>query len=244
MTDPIGLITCARYALPPNHLQYCGPPKSEEIGAYLQESASDEKLSEMLSQFETLYPYLTYIARGNGITDPYDPRVVEAYWIGNSLLKKLSQKSLYTHFSESLSLKKRLTNKELEWLIGKIPKGALAHHTFHVLNVITRTGHHSIQHTIETMDSCRIGWGALQKIAMGKVQLLTSELIYSNGKLILSKPILKQFDISHGMVIKSDDIGSTYTYHWGTLCAQITSSQLDNLTKVTNSAIRLANLTI
>ena len=244
MTDANGLITCARYALPPNHLQYCGPLKSEEIHAYLKESVSDENLSQIISQFETLYPYLTYIARGNGIADPFDSRVVEAYWIGNNLLTALSQKSLYTHFAESLSLKKRLTNKELEWLIGKIPQGALAHHTFHVLNVFTRTGHHSVKHTIDTMDSCRIGWGTLKSIQNNSVVLSTKPLILEKNKLMLGKEREKRIAIPTGISPSTKDIGSSYTYHWDTMCDQITKVQENNLIAVTSSAIRLANLTL
>ena len=244
MTDSHGLITCARYALPPNRLEYCGPLKSQEIQAYVRESASDENLSLIISQFETLYPYLTYIARGNGIADPFDQRVVEAYWIGNDLLKKLTQKSLYAHFADSLSLKKRLTSKELEWLIGKIPQGALAHHTFHVLNVFTRTGHHSVKHTIETMDACRIGWGTLTSVDKNAVVLSTKPLILEKNKLTLGKEREKRIAITTGIFLSVKDIGSIYTYHWDTICDQITKVQENNLIAVTSSAIRLANLTI
>ncbi len=244
MTDSQGLITCARYALPPNHLEYCGPLKSGEIQAYLRESASDENLSLIISQFETLYPYLTFIAHENGIADPFDQRVVEAYWIGNELLKKLTQKSLYAHFADSLSLKKRLTSKELGWLIGKIPQGALAHHTFHVLNVFTRTGHHSVKHTIETMDACRIGWGTLKLIQNNSVVLSTKPLILEKNKLTLGKERDKRIAIPTGISLSVKDIGSIYTYHWNTICDQITHAQESNLIAVTNSAIRLANLTL
>ena len=244
MMTHFGLITCARYAFPPNHLEYCGPLKSSEIQSYLKESASDQKLSELISQFETLYPYLTFIAHENGIADPYDMRVVEAYWVGNTLLKKLSQKSLYQHFSDNLSLKKRLTPKELELLIGKIPKGALAHHTFHVLNIFTRTGHHSVQHTIETMNACRIGWGILKNVNTTSVKLLSSNLILQNGKLALDNPHTQTIDIPKWMHISPTDIGLTYTYHWNNLCDTINEVQKKSLESVTYSAIKLANMTL
>jgi len=158
-------------------------------------------------------------------------------------LTALSQKSLYTHFAESLSLKKRLTNKELEWLIGKIPQGALAHHTFHVLNVFTRTGHHSVKHTIDTMDSCRIGWGTLIKLNKESLMLDSQQLIIKKGKLALKKT-MKKICFSNELIISTKDIGSIYTYHWDKLCDQISPSQVINLRNVTDSAIRLANLTL
>src|SRR5690606_26836571 len=38
--------------------------------------------------------YLELIARANSISDPFDPRVVEAFWIGNSLLDQVTPEQL------------------------------------------------------------------------------------------------------------------------------------------------------
>ena len=42
----------------------------------------------MAAQFEGAWPYLQLIAASNGIAEPLDPRVVEAYWTGNRLVTR------------------------------------------------------------------------------------------------------------------------------------------------------------
>src|SRR3989344_7944280 len=159
--DRSGLLTCSAYASPPNSLHYCGPEKQNDLLGYQQEQTSDRGLAEIIAEFQTLYPYLTLIAYENNIRDPFDPRVVEAYWIGNDLLTNVSMNKFYYHLRDTLKLKNKVKPKDLELLFGKLDDGMLPHHTFHVLNVFTRTGHHSVQHTLETMDACRIGWGTV-----------------------------------------------------------------------------------
>ncbi len=45
-------------------------------------------------------PYLQLIARSNDIADPFDARVVEAYWIGNELLDGVEVRQLYDSLVE------------------------------------------------------------------------------------------------------------------------------------------------
>lgn len=239
-----GVQLCAQYSLPPNLLSYCGPLKSKEIKSYLNENAVDLKLSEILSEFETVYPYLTYIAHENNIADPFNTRVVEAYWIGNSLLKSISPKSLYNHFLENIKLKRKISKKDLVDIIGKIPKGAIAHHTFHVLNIFTRTGHHSIKHTIETMDLCRIGWGKLVNIFNDFVELDARALEIKGNVLGLSKSSIRKIKLPYRVTLNRQDIGSYFTFHWDMLCEKITPFQKKNLEICTNMSICLANLTL
>ena len=44
----------------------------------------DRGLRDLAAGFEGAYPYLELIAAANGIEDPLDTRVVDAYWIGNT----------------------------------------------------------------------------------------------------------------------------------------------------------------
>ena len=81
-----GPILFARYAYPPNALGYCGPPDSGALIGAAAPATDLDGLSRLAARFEGAWPYLRLIARCNGIADPLDPRVVEAYWIGNELL--------------------------------------------------------------------------------------------------------------------------------------------------------------
>jgi len=247
-----GILTCSAYASPPNALHYCGPEKQIALTAYQNRRIADHGLTDILIHFETLYPYLKLIAEENDIRDPFDPRVVEAYWIGNSLLRNISIHHFYTHLHDTLNLKKKVKVKDLERLYGKLPIGLLPHHTFHVLNVFTRTGHRTVEHTLETMDACRIGWGRVIKITNYKLQTTnefeveTQPLTLKKGKLTLAKPIVKKIKIPYRMPDFGSRILEAYlvSFHWNTLCDILTFEQVRRLTYYTNQAIALANQTI
>src|SRR3989338_10040062 len=156
-----GVLGWGGYSFASNYYKYGGPDANRSIAAYLKEGVSDPGLSVYLSEFAVLYPYLKLIAEENGIADPFDPRVVEAYWIGNTLLEHIGMKSFAQHLLYEQHLKKRLPPKKLKWVIEKVPRGAKLHHSFHVFSIFTRTGHRAVEHTIDTMDNCRISWGQI-----------------------------------------------------------------------------------
>src|SRR3989344_3817537 len=224
-----GLWRCARYAFAPNYLKYCGPDKNRELAGYLTHFAADAGLRVMLEKFSAMHPYLKFIARENGISDEFDDRVVEAYWLGNRLLNRISLNSFYGH------VQPRLPAKELKWFELKLPQGAKPNHQFHVFNFINRTGHKAIPHTVETMDQCRISWGTV--LPGGKVT--TQKMIYQRGRLGLA-PAVKEYK----NLTKDFQPGDLVTLHWDWVCEKITPKQANNLSKYTNLALRLANTTI
>jgi len=230
----------------PNKLQYCGGPNNEELFAYNVEHISDPGLSALLKEFQTLYPYLKLIAEANKIKDCFDERVVEAYWIGNELLDNISMKRLYAHFIDNLQLKKKLTPREFNLLVGKIPRGAIPHHCFHVLNVYFRTGHLAVPHTINSMDSCRIGWGKVKSIEGDYLNIETQTLSHSNNKLMLKENAEKKvlFKLLNKSFIKTPQLDNLITYHWDWACEIITSQQAYNLKKYTQACLDIANGTM
>jgi len=247
-----GALTCAAYAFPPNELKYCGPiDKTGDLAGYREEKIEDDGLKNILTGFHTLYPYLSLIAYENNIRDPLDIRVVEAYWIGNKLLKKVAGKKLYEHFSDTLNLRKKISKNDFSYLVGKIDDGAIPHHTFHVLNVFTRTGHQNIVHTLETMDACRIGWGRVIKnpkseIRNPKLIIETQPLVLKNGKLALDKTVLKKIEFpSLGFRYSNFELLNKWvSIHWNTFCDILTDRQVRNLQFYTEKAIQLANNTL
>lgn len=249
-----GPMLCARYAFAPNFYYYCGPDTKGEMGEYLKEELVDGGLVGHLSKFETLYPYLTAIAHANGIADPLDERVVEAYWVGNELLEKIPEKVVYETMKDYLRLPQRLPKKEMKWLLTKIDKKALLHHSFHVFNVFSRTGHHTVEHTVETMDECRISWGELlqnsklemthdKRISNTHIKIRSQKLIYKNGRLQLV-PSTKYVTVSSealGMRLK---IGDLVSVHWGFVCDRLTQVQVKRVERYTKHHLALANTTI
>jgi len=254
-----GLVKCASYALAPNILHFCGPKNSEP-------GIIRKNLEEYLKKFETLYPYLKLIARANKIRDPFDERVVEAYWLGNNLLDKVSMNDIYRNLVDEHHLKKRLNLKLQKLVFKKIPEGAKPHHSFHVLSVFIRSGHKAVKHTLKTMDECRINFGQIvtardsaksgtsgQSHHRGittprhSPRLVTTvncrPLVYKNRKLQLGEPKIKKIhnQIENQIIVPDLKAGDLVTFHWGMVCEKIVPFQAKNLDLWTKYHLRLAN---
>lgn len=238
-----GVLACCRYAFMPNKLQYCGGDRNRLIFDYTAHAEYSPALNTALREFETLYPYLKLIAESNRIADIFDARVVEAYWVGNDLLKNIQMKNFYRHFVDGLRLKRKIKPAQFEKIAGKIPRGAVPHHSFHVFNIWQRTGHLPVPHTVETMDNCRIGWGQITKVGDNELELFAPRLRLEKGKLILSEPekrkiVYKMLDQSF---IANPVIGEWISFHWGWACDRLTELSVTNLRKYTERNLALAN---
>jgi hypothetical protein len=243
-----GALLCARYSFAPNFYHYCGPDTNGEFGEYIKHEAADLRLMEHISRFETLYGYLQAIAHANGIADPLDPRVVEAYWVGNRLLEKLTEKDAFATLTEYLHLYKKNPKKEVDSMVHKIDKGARMHHSFHVFNVFTRTGHKGVAHTVDTMDQCRIGWGKIieqsnQPAAVGTVLVESQKLVYADRKLSFEKAV-RTITMPTELLGKRLKTGDLVSFHWGFVCDKLTASQAKILERYTHYHLTLANTTL
>lgn len=231
--DSVGLKNCARYAFPPNSYNYCGPAKQINLKSYIRLDCEDRGLTEIISRFETLYPYLQLIAGANDIRDPFDRRVVEAYWIGNSLLDRVPKRTLFNHLKTEFSPK--LSSAEQHTLEFYTQYGQ-PYHNFHVMGIFTRMGHLSLQHTIGTMDLCRISWGKVKHTAGGNLIVLRQPLVFnSRGGIRLG-------------VIRAETVRSLFTdleagdvvsLHWGYACAKLTVREYRQLVKYTQAALNV-----
>jgi hypothetical protein len=237
--DSLGISECLRYAFPPNSLHYCGPEKQADIKGYLETHTNDKGLQGILSQFETLYPYLKLIAQVNRIMDPFDRRVVEAYWVGNRLLENVPKRDFHTLLTESLKIKKKIRKNDSSIMEGVMSYG-LPHHTFHVLTIYIRTGNKAIAHTLHTMDSCRIGWGRVVSVderKTGKYTITMSHITINNQQLTLHTPIPTRVQSIDGTYA----IGDMVSVHWGYICGTLMKRQVRNLEHFTQEAINVAN---
>lgn len=241
-----GILRCSRYAFGPNRLHYCGPDKNKEIRDYINDDASDGGLVGLLTQFETMYPYLRHIAAANHIKDPLDERVVEAYWLGNELLERIPKQDFFVHLLDGLGLKKKLGTRNFDTVSGKIGQGAVPHHSFHVLDIWKRTGHVEREHTLESMDECRISWGTVTAISGPVVNVSTEPLLYMNRKLVLGAPaprrLVRRLESEYD--IEQVAIGDRVSIHWGIICEIISPKQVSALKRYTLRHIALANETL
>jgi len=238
-----GILRCVRYAYMPNRLNFCGPDKNQELSYYSQTNQIDAGLGLILKEFQTLYPYLNFIARVNDIRDPFDERVVEAYWIGNDLLERIDRSQLYTHLIEEHHLKKKLNRFLFKKVIEKIPLGAKPHHNFHVLNVWKRTKYFDEMYTLNSMDLCRISWGRIKKIEEPYLIVEYQPLVFEKNRLELGNwtPQKVLFEINGSGFVKKPKQGDWISFHWNFACEVLNLKQVKNLKKYTQESIRLVN---
>ena len=237
-----GQLRFIRYAFMPNRLRYCGSDDNRTLLEYGVEGVVDGGLSPLLRTFTGALPYLQLIARSNGIADPFDARVVEAYWIGNDLLRGVEARQLYDALQERFG--KQLQGRVRDWVLGKAPAGARPHHNFHVFDVHARVG--QLEHSLETMDQCRISWGRVVRAGGAQLVVERQPLILREGKLALGAPApvraLCQVD-GHGFADGAAP-GDWVTLHWGWACETISALQRARLAHYTAYHLALANQTI
>lgn len=242
-----GPILFARYAFGPNRLGYCGPDDADELFAQATVGHELAALRHEAEQFEGAYPYLELIARASGIADPLDARVVEAYWLGNELLDKVTPRL----FAQSLDarFRRRLGNDGWHWLAGKPSVGGLPVHAFHVLDVFPRLGllrSGLTDNVLQVMDSCRIRWGRVLERDGDTLVVNAVPLAMVDGKLRLGEPIAQRvsaFRDGLGFVVDVAP-GDIVSIHWDWACDILDATRLSSLRRWTAHELGLANLTL
>jgi hydrogenase maturation factor len=237
-----GSLRFIRYAFMPNRLRYCGGDDNRTLFEYGIDSTVDGGLRPLLKRFTGALPYLQLIARANRIADPFDPRVVEAYWIGNQLLDGVEVRQLYDHLSERFG--KQLQGRTRDLILGKAPAGARPHHSFHVLDVHSRLG--ELEHSLHTLDSCRVSWGRVERVESGELVVARSPLELVAGKLVLGEPqtesVTRQIE-GRGFA-DGAQAGDWISVHWGWACEVLTAAQVAHLDRYTRHNLGIANQTM
>lgn len=238
-----GTLRFIRYGFMPNRLEYCGPiGDNDALLGYAVERVSDDGLTPLLQRFTGALPYLKLIAQSNGLADPFDPRVVEAYWIGNELLERVEVRQLYESLVERFG--KQLTGRTRELVLGKAPAGARPHHSFHVLDVYSRVGNR--EPTLRTLDQCRISWGRVVSVDGSELVVDRPAVVIRAGKLALSESrqerVLRQLD-GHGFA-EAAVCGDWVSIHWGWVCEVLDERQRRDLERYTRYHLAIANQTL
>ncbi|HTP60167.1 MAG TPA: DUF6390 family protein [Spirochaetia bacterium] len=242
-----GLLLFARYAFPPNRLGYCGPGDHEALFGYLREDRADPGLRELAEKFEGAYPYLRLIAQANGLADPFDRRVVEAYWVGNAWLERVEASPFYESLRERFQ--PRMGARDFAGMSGSLEKGARPHHNYHVFEIYRRAGLlRDARATIAVgrMDQCRISWGRVAAVEGAEAVVERRPLVMENGKLRLGPPagvrVLRHLD-NRGY---RDDLkpGDIISIHWNWACDTLRAGALRELMRCTRRAIEHTNMTL
>jgi hypothetical protein len=242
-----GPVLFARYAFAPNRFGYCGPDDAAELFGEATAGGGDRALRELAKGFEGAWPYLELIARSNGIADPLDRRVVEAYWLGSPLLDRVRPGAL--HASLDGRFRPRLRPEGWRWLGGKPAAGAAPVHAFHVFDVFPRVGllrSGAVDRALEVMDSCRIRWGRILERDGASLVVDAVPLVLTDGRLALGPARPERIDAWRDGAGFVGDVrpGEIVSIHWGFACDRLDGEQLGRLVAWTRRELRIANETI
>ena len=246
-----GAILAARHSFMPNHLGYCGP---DENGVLFDACVSNKRSNQLvnaLKGFQAAYPYLRFIAESLGAEDPLDYRAVEAYWIGNDSLQKISPGDFYGHLRSRFTSKfpkEHIKNLFQTQLFAPFP-----HHALHVFNSFSTmgtvpepfaSGQGSDEMVGGLMDKCRISWGrVIEADETGHLSVEYEPVVRQQGKLSLGKPKLTNVlaQVQGKSFVEGVRVGDWVSFHWGFACTILTPLQVTNLRKYTLSDMALAN---
>jgi hypothetical protein len=240
-----GAVRFARYAYPPNALGYCGPDDNVALFEYGSADVVDGGLRALAREFEGAWPYLELIA-SRSRRDPLDGDVVEAYWIGNSLLDRVDMASFGS------SMRERFQNRAgTSWdsVADALDAGARPSHGFHVFCVypwvgLMRTG--MVSQPLRVLDQCRIRWGEVVEIDGDRARVRTWPLALEGDRLLIGTETVESVSWAsegHGLSPGLEP-GDSVAVHWNWVCERLDSKSLTRLQRETSAAIQLANRTL
>ncbi|HNW09489.1 MAG TPA: DUF6390 family protein [bacterium] len=243
-----GLKRAAAYSIKPNMLERCGPKDAYKVLFDYVTNRTDfaeSAIREILRQFEVATPYYTLIARANGINDPFDERVVEAYWLGNELLEKVTAEAVGWVIEQDVK-REGWNSEQISLMFRAITlEKARAHHSLSVMYFFTRPGREldplvtkSIQ---DSLDNCRVCSGIV--IECGEqLTVIYQPLLFDYQRIVrIGEPEKKT--INWGMFYPNDsvvDTGSVIAFHhgWAIECLSVEQARnLDKYTRLTLAAV-------
>lgn len=238
-----GLVLFARYAYPPNELGYCGPGDHRALLEHGAHQVVDPGLAQLARSFTGPWPYLTLVAGAAGIRDPFDRRVVEAYWVGNDLLDGVDMRDFGATLRERFRPR---AGRSWDHLAEAVPAGAVAHHSFHVFGVYPWVGllqSGRADHPLHQLDRCRIRWGRVVTVAGDQVQVRSRPLRWDGHRLFLGAPEVETVTRAvHGVgFVPSLGPGDWVSLHWGWVCDRLDGRQLTNLRRYTARQLDITN---
>lgn len=230
----------ARYAYPPNALGYCGPGDGHDLLDYADGQPSTLDVSERARTFDGAWPYLELLAGVAGVS-PLDPRVVEAYWVGNDLLSAVPPaefaRAVRAAFGRQLGA---------DWSALAATPAPLAHHGFHVFAIYPWTGllrRTGAAQALAVLDRCRIRWGAVIDIDADRVVVSSRPLTWDGSTLALGpdRPETARLSASGRSLAGGVQVGDQVSLHWNWVCERLLPDQVGTLRDQTIRQLAITN---
>jgi Family of unknown function (DUF6390) len=253
MTDvrlPVGPgeVIFAKYAYPPNELGYCGEGDGQEwlavaSGETLGGAASSGRpLADRARSFDGAWPYLTFLAATAGVSNPLDPLVTQAYWVGNELLESVDPVQFETQARRWFG-----GQAGADWAcLAGGPPAAVPHHSFHVfaiypwMGLLRRTGS---GRALEVLDQCRIRWGTVLAVEGDSVSVRRRPLTWDGATLALGPRRVEsaRWAADGRSLLRAVHPGDVVSLHWGWVCDVLNPAQLAALRTYTDRQLTLTN---
>lgn len=238
-----GALRFARYAYPPNELGYCGPDAAAQLLEQVADGAVDVELRRLLQGFAGAWPYLELIAAANGIADPLDDRVVQAYWIGNPLLDRVGPRLMGDSLEDRF---RRRAGRTWSDLVAPVLDGAVPHHSFHVFGVypwlgLLREGR--LDEPLRVLDRCRVRWGEVCSVSGGEAVVRFQPLVWDGRSLALGGAVTESAKVSQDNRGLARDLraGDWCSLHWDWVCEALDQRSLARLRHYTLSQLAVVN---
>jgi len=238
-----GAITFARFAYPPNALGYCGPDEHDTLLECADAGIDDGCLRFLARSFEGAWPYLELIASANAIADPLDTRVVEAYWLGNGLLRAVTPDLLHRSLEDRF---RSAAGRQWERLAAVVPYALAPQHGFHVFAVYPWTGllrGPAQVDALHVLDRCRIRWGRVRAVDGDAALVDSARLTWDGRRLALGPERAEQVVVARNGAHLAPGCrpGDVVALHWEWVCERLDERRLRWLQRCTRVQLRAVN---
>jgi hypothetical protein len=233
-----GVALCARFSIATNRLQYCGPRDAEPaLYRAITEGTGLPQARQALERFEALTPYLEAIASRHSL-DPFDRRVVEAYWLGNDLLDAFGP-SEFRALLDAL-VRRGLPRSTARRLSDHLPDRPIPHHAFHVsfVGVGEVTGH--VETTLANIEACRPAWARVVAVEATSLRVRGPVLGVAQGRLTLEEDRERTLTYDP-RILPGISVGEKVALHWNHAALSLTSAEARSLETYTRRSIESAN---
>lgn len=235
-----GLKLALLYSHIPNERGFCGPQEKKIIdllyGFLVGENSEEEAVRKHLSEFVGAFSYYKLIAAKNNIKDPFDEKVVEAYWVGNKLLEKVTSSDIKEMIEREFVGEGKLSRKQAQELINKIPFGVKAHHSTHVFHVGSVTGRIVLRGQL--LDLCRVCFGVVGEVKEKRLEVFYKPAVITKETKGLGS-YKKDYVRRDIKVMPKVRGGDTISFHWQEACQVLSAEQKENLEKYTIHTLNL-----